>query len=231
MSLIRAQQRVSAAAEDPDVLAAGRQLSWVSDSSSAIPMIALSGVRISWLMLARKSLFARLATSAASLASRSSAVRSATRCSSSTDVRRNRLMTSARPPSPTSPHRCHQDEGVAQSRVSLGNDSIQRPDDLQHAAHVADLPVGLGTRRVTVVTVRRSSRASCPPSHSAARGGPRPPRSGRMAGRDAPAGCATRPARRRLAARHPGAMETGSRCRAGPACRSPWRQSGGRAPC
>ena len=45
----------------------------VSPSSSAVPITALSGVRISWLTLARKVLLARLARSAASRASRSSA--------------------------------------------------------------------------------------------------------------------------------------------------------------
>ena len=38
-----------------------------------MPMMPFIGVRISWLMLARNSLLARLAASAASLASRSSA--------------------------------------------------------------------------------------------------------------------------------------------------------------
>lgn len=42
------------------------------------PMTALSGVRISWLMLARKALLARLAASASSLACASSAVRAST---------------------------------------------------------------------------------------------------------------------------------------------------------
>ena len=45
----------------------------VSPSSSAIPITPLSGVRISWLTLARKMPLARLARSAASRASRSSA--------------------------------------------------------------------------------------------------------------------------------------------------------------
>ena len=40
----------------------------VSQSRSAMPMMAFSGVRISWLMLARNSLLPRLAISAASLA-------------------------------------------------------------------------------------------------------------------------------------------------------------------
>ena len=44
----------------------------VSSSSSAIPITAFIGVRISWLMLARKSLLARLAATAASRASFSS---------------------------------------------------------------------------------------------------------------------------------------------------------------
>jgi hypothetical protein len=43
-----------------------------------MPMMAFIGVRISWLMLARKALLAWLAASAASLAAASSAVRSAT---------------------------------------------------------------------------------------------------------------------------------------------------------
>ena len=40
----------------------------VSSSSPLIPMIAFIGVRISWLIIARKSLFARFAASAASFA-------------------------------------------------------------------------------------------------------------------------------------------------------------------
>ena len=50
-------------------------------SSSAMTMMPFIGVRISWLMVARKSDFARLAASAASRASRRSWVRSATSCS------------------------------------------------------------------------------------------------------------------------------------------------------
>ena len=53
----------------------------VSRSSSAIPITAFIGVRISWLMLARKSPFARLAARASSRACRSS---SATRLCSVT---------------------------------------------------------------------------------------------------------------------------------------------------
>ena len=44
--------------------------SWLSSTSSVMPMMAFKGVRISWLMLARKALLARLAASAASLAIR-----------------------------------------------------------------------------------------------------------------------------------------------------------------
>ena len=40
----------------------------VSSTKSVMPMMAFIGVRISWLMLARKALFARLAASAASFA-------------------------------------------------------------------------------------------------------------------------------------------------------------------
>jgi hypothetical protein len=47
-------------------------------SSRAWPRMAFIGVRISWLMLARKALLARLAASARWLASASWAVRSAT---------------------------------------------------------------------------------------------------------------------------------------------------------
>ena len=50
-------------------------------SISAITMTPFIGVRISWLMVARKSLLATLAASAASLATFRSAVRSATVCS------------------------------------------------------------------------------------------------------------------------------------------------------
>jgi hypothetical protein len=42
--------------------------SGVSSSRLVMPMMAFIGVRISWLMLARKALLARLAASAASLA-------------------------------------------------------------------------------------------------------------------------------------------------------------------
>ena len=45
----------------------------VSSSSSVMPSTPFIGVRISWLMLARNSLLARLAPSATSLAIRSSA--------------------------------------------------------------------------------------------------------------------------------------------------------------
>jgi hypothetical protein len=48
----------------------------------AMPSTALSGVRISWLMLARKALLALLALSATSLARASSRVRASTRLSS-----------------------------------------------------------------------------------------------------------------------------------------------------
>ncbi len=48
-------------------------LSGVSWRSSVMPITAFIGVRISWLMFARKSLLARLAASAASRASFSSA--------------------------------------------------------------------------------------------------------------------------------------------------------------
>ena len=57
--------------------------SWLCSTSSVMPMMAFMGVRISWLMLARKALFARLAASAASLAWASSALarsNSAVRC-------------------------------------------------------------------------------------------------------------------------------------------------------
>ena len=70
-----------------EVLTVSRHSRWCgvtgsSSSSSVMPTTPLSGVRSSWLMLARNSLFARLAASARSLASRSSAVRASTSCSS-----------------------------------------------------------------------------------------------------------------------------------------------------
>ena len=68
---------------------AGRRSARVSSASSVMPMMPFIGVRISWLMLARNSLLARLASSArffdssrSVLRARSSAVRFAT-CSSS----------------------------------------------------------------------------------------------------------------------------------------------------
>jgi hypothetical protein len=54
----------------------------VSRSSPLIPITAFIGVRISWLIAARNALFAWFAESASTLASSSSAVRSATRRSS-----------------------------------------------------------------------------------------------------------------------------------------------------
>jgi len=57
-------------------VAMSRRIRWVR------PMMAFIGVRISWLMLARKELLERLAASAASLAAASSAVRAATSSSS-----------------------------------------------------------------------------------------------------------------------------------------------------
>ena len=73
-----------------------RAESWVSKSNSVMPMMAFIGVRISWLMLAKNRLLARLAASAASLACDNNslawaswAVRSRTRISSSScDLRR-----------------------------------------------------------------------------------------------------------------------------------------------
>ncbi len=46
-----------------------------------MPRMPLSGVRISWLILARKSLLARLAVSAVSLASFKAELRRSTSCS------------------------------------------------------------------------------------------------------------------------------------------------------
>ena len=73
-----------------------RGASWPSSTSSVMPMMAFMGVRISWLMLARKALLARLAASAASLAwansalaRSSSAVRCRTRSSNSSRARRS----------------------------------------------------------------------------------------------------------------------------------------------
>jgi hypothetical protein len=58
-------------------------LSAVWRSSSVMPRMPFIGVRISWLIVARNSLFARLPASARSLALRSSAVRDSTSASSS----------------------------------------------------------------------------------------------------------------------------------------------------
>ena len=55
--------------------------SGVADSSSAMPITPFIGVRISWLMLARNWLLARLAASALAVAPASAAVRSRTRSS------------------------------------------------------------------------------------------------------------------------------------------------------
>ena len=55
-----------------------RSSSGVSRSRSDMPRMPFIGVRISWLMFARKRLLARLAASACSLAARSSAVRAST---------------------------------------------------------------------------------------------------------------------------------------------------------
>ncbi len=53
----------------------------VSSNSSAMPSTPFIGVRISWLMLARNWLFARLAASATSFALRASTVRASTSAS------------------------------------------------------------------------------------------------------------------------------------------------------
>ena len=57
---------------------AARADSGVSSASSVMPMMPFIGVRISWLMFARNSLFAWFASSATRVAAASSAVRSRT---------------------------------------------------------------------------------------------------------------------------------------------------------
>jgi hypothetical protein len=57
----------------------------VASTSSVMPMMPFMGVRISWLMLARNSLFARLAASAASRAC-SSSMRPASRSATSLTI-------------------------------------------------------------------------------------------------------------------------------------------------
>ena len=62
------QQRLGRAADRLDVLRAARRRGRCPSSSSVMPSTPFIGVRISWLMLATNSLLARLACSAASLA-------------------------------------------------------------------------------------------------------------------------------------------------------------------
>ncbi len=85
---------------------------WESRANSVIPRMPFMGVRISWLMLARNSLLARLADSAATLASRSSMTcswsrSSLTRRASSTRLRfqRLRLIATAAMPTAANPTR------------------------------------------------------------------------------------------------------------------------------
>ena len=83
---LRMPSRLSA-----ELRTACRSLRWSgsrsrSSASRFIPMMAFMGVRISWLMLARKVLFAWLAASAASLA----ASRSRVRCATSSSRNRSR---------------------------------------------------------------------------------------------------------------------------------------------
>ena len=64
---------INASRDSPDLRTMVRysrcsSVSGVSSASSVMPMMAFIGVRISWLMFARKPLLARLAASAASLA-------------------------------------------------------------------------------------------------------------------------------------------------------------------
>ena len=73
MSLMTVSSASAERLDQAEVLALLAASSSVSSASSVMPMMPFIGVRISWLMLARNSLLARLAASAASLA----------RCSSS----------------------------------------------------------------------------------------------------------------------------------------------------
>ena len=70
--------------------------SGVSSASSVMPMMPFSGVRISWLMFARNSLFAWLASSATRVAAASSAVRSRTLRSRSSVSARSSVLSRSR---------------------------------------------------------------------------------------------------------------------------------------
>ena len=72
------EQRLGRRLDDLQVLT-GSSSSRVPSASSVMPMTPFIGVRISWLMLARKSDFARLAASAASIARISAASASCAR--------------------------------------------------------------------------------------------------------------------------------------------------------
>ena len=79
----------------PEACTASAQARWcgcrgLSISSSFMPSTPFMGVRISWLMVARNCDFAWLASSACSLAARSSAVRRCTVCSMSARAVRSR---------------------------------------------------------------------------------------------------------------------------------------------
>ena len=83
MSLITVKQRLGRLLDQSAGTRAARRSSSVSRASSVMPMMPFMGVRISWLMLARNSLLARLAFSARSRAFSNSMVLCCTRTSRS----------------------------------------------------------------------------------------------------------------------------------------------------
>ena len=96
--------------------------SGVADSSSAMPITPFIGVRISWLMLARNWLLARLAASARAVAPASAAVRSRTRSSSSARVAVSAALARSR----SSQRRAHLDMALVQARDHRFEAALER---------------------------------------------------------------------------------------------------------
>ena len=139
------------------------------------PRIALRGVRSSWLMRERKSLFARLARSASALASASSWVRSRTRCSSSSEcrftasARRACVMAMAscaaasRAISTCSSENCprappKESAPMSSPRASMGTTMYTWTPEASSA--VVSGPSGIASTSITCVSPRRSASTS-----------------------------------------------------------------------
>ena len=132
----------------------------VATSSSARPITPLMGVRISWLMLARNSLLARVARSARAVASASAAVRSRTRASRLASVSpsaacaasrsatacRRWLSRSRRRATIASRSRCSSCTSIG-ALASTGRGAASRPRELISRVSSTSCSIGQVTRR------------------------------------------------------------------------------------